>query len=85
MAKTAAEIKAEKEAQQAAEATKAAKATETETAVPAGLKIKTTLIDPRTIQYDGNTDTTWIGDKVIESELTPFIARRLNKTLKEVK
>lgn len=49
-------------------------------------KIKLQLKDKKRIAWDPDTDITWTGNKINESEITPFVAKAMAKeVLVEVK
>lgn len=50
------------------------------------MKVKLRLKDKNRIAWDPDTDITWTGNKVIGSEITPFVAKAMAKeVLVEVK
>lgn len=48
-----------------------------------GDKLKLILIDPKTIQHDTETGIVWSTIQVHSTKVTPFVAARLGKTLRE--
>ena len=71
--KTAEELAAEKAAAEAAAKKEPIK----------GDELHIILVDPTTMQHDASTGIVWSTIQVHKTKLTPFVASRLGKTLRE--
>ncbi len=47
-------------------------------------KLKLRLKNKKVMAFDPETKKYWSGDKIIESEVTPFVARALGKGVLEI-